>query len=110
MEWRIRWGADIAHLLDIQKETGTTPSALVNRPVLAERWQFADEVFSELSGSRRFTMGGPANIPFSEFYLYAVAHSFSRQETVEVWDDLRQMDNAWLSAVREKMEAEKGHK
>ena len=110
MDWRIRWGADIAHLLEVQKDTGATPSALLNRPSLVERWQFADEVFSELSGSRQYTMGGPANIPFSEFYLYAIAHNFTGQELVEVWDDLRQIDNAWLAAVRAKQEAEKGSK
>jgi hypothetical protein len=78
---------------------GIVPSALKNRPTLAERWLYARSVWSELHGSRRYTMSGPANIPFSEYALYASIHGFTEAEMVEVWEDFRLIDICWLDEV-----------
>ncbi len=90
----------------MQEETGITPKALLDRPVLVDRWHYPKEVFEDLGGSRRYTAGGAANIPFSEFYLYALAYKFEPDEMVDVWEDLKLIDSIWLSKVAEKQAAQ----
>lgn len=109
MAWRVKWGPEVPTLLEIQRSTGTTPIALRDRPILSERWAFTDEVFTELTGSRNYTAGGPANIPFNQFYLWAKAHRFTLTELTEVWKDLREFDNAWLEALNKKRELDKAN-
>jgi hypothetical protein len=89
----------------MQEESGITPKALLDRPELNQRWHFAKDTFDALGGSRRYTAGGPANIPFSEFYLYAKAYAFEDSDTTEVWEDLKLLDTIWLSKVAEKQAA-----
>lgn len=86
----------------MEEETGITPKALQDRPELHRRWHYVKEVFDDLSGSRNYTMGGAANIPFSEFYLYAQAYGFSSGDLIDVWQDLRIVDSIWLSKSAEK--------
>ena len=104
MAWRAKWGSEVETLLEVYKATGTMPPALKNRPELSKRWTFTDGVFDQLHGSRNYTARGPANIPFNQFYLWARANNFSRSEIAEVWDDLRQFDNAWLGAHNKQRE------
>lgn len=89
----------------MQEESGITPKALQDRPTLIKRWHFSKEVFDDLGGSRRYTAGGAANIPFSEFYLYAQMHGFDSWDMVDIWEDLKTIDNIWLPKVAEKMAA-----
>ena len=89
----------------MEEETGIIPKALQDRPELHRRWDYAKEVFDDLGGSRRYTAGGAANIPFSEFYLYAKAHNFDSEDLIDVWQDLRIVDSIWLSKVAEKQAA-----
>lgn len=91
----------------MQDETGITPKALLDRPVLEERWHYAKSVFDELNGSRRYTMGGPANIPYSEYSRYANDRGFSQHDIIEVWEDLALIDNIWLAKVTEKQAAQR---
>lgn len=41
-------------------------------------------------------MGGPAGIPFSEFYLWAYAHNFSRTDLTDLWESVHRYDEIWL--------------
>lgn len=50
-------------------------------------------------------MGGPANIPYSEYSRYANDRGFSRYDIEDVWDDLSLIDSIWLSKVSEKQAA-----
>lgn len=83
------------------------PKALQDRPTLARRWEFPKAVFDALHGSRNYTAGGAANIPFSEYERYARAYGFSRLELIDVWEDLLIIDNIWLAKVAEKQAVEK---
>ena len=90
----------------MQEETGITPKALLDRPVLEQRWSYPRQVFDDLGGSRRYTAGGAANIPFSEFYLYSKAYGFEPDEVTDVWEDLKLIDSIWLSKTTEKQAAQ----
>lgn len=91
----------------MQEQTGIVPKALENRPILAERWIYPKSVFDELTGSRRFTMNGPANIPISEYDVYARGYEFTRKEWQEVWEDISLIDSIWLSEIAKKQAASK---
>ncbi len=86
---------------------GITPKALQNRPVLDQRWHFANTVFNALTGSRRYTAGGPANIPISEYDVYARGYGFTAMEWRDTWEDLQVIDSIWLTEVAKKMAASK---
>jgi hypothetical protein len=86
-------------LLEMQEETGNVPKALEDRPVLAERWSYAKEVFDDLSGSRPYTMNGPLPIPVTEYAAYAAGYKFSSIEWREVFEDLQIIDTVWLDEI-----------
>lgn len=90
----------------MHEETGIEPKALKERPVLNQRWVFAKGVFDDLSGSRQYTAGGPANIPISEYDVYARGYGFSRTEWTDTWEDLALIDTLWLIEVGKKQKAE----
>jgi len=94
-------------LLEIQERDGIVPKALESRPILNDRWVYSKSVFDELSGSRRFTMNGPANIPISEYDVYARGYGFSRLEWASVWEDVSIIDSIWLSEIAKKQAAAK---
>ena len=52
-------------------------------------------------------MGGPANIPYSEYSLYANDRSFPQEDLIDVWEDLSLIDNIWLAKVTEKQAAQR---
>ncbi len=81
------------------KADGENPRALINRPVLIDRWKYPVEVFNQLTGSRRYTSNGAANIPISEFSHYAAGYGFTSEEWTSTWEDLTIVDNVWLSEV-----------
>jgi hypothetical protein len=76
------------------------PPALKNRPELVKRWKYAKEVFSDLSGSRRYTANGPANIPISEYSHYATGYGIKGEYWQTLWEDVQTIDSVWLSEVR----------
>ena len=94
-------------LMDMWEETGIKPSTLVNRPVLANRWEIPHVVWLELSGSRNYTAAGAAEIPFSEFYFWANAHSYTKAELVSMWEDVHTVDKVWLSESNRYAEAKR---
>ena len=107
MAWSVEWGSQIPTLLEMQHDTGITPKALLNRPELSNRWVYPKSVFDELSGSRQYTMGGPAEIPITAFFAYAVLYGFTRVQAVETWEDVAIIDGIWLSEVAKRQAANK---
>lgn len=91
----------------MQEETGITPKALLDRPTLIKRWHYAKTIFDDLSGSRNYTAGGPANIPYPVYSMYANDRCFSTEELIDVWEDLAIIDSIWLSKVAEKQAAQR---
>lgn len=103
----VRWGDDLPSLLEMA-EAGQPVPALQTRPQLARRWAYTQEVYETLRGSRRYTMGGAANIPFSEFASYANYLEFPQWYAVELWRDLALMDNLFLTEHKAKQDAKSG--
>lgn len=103
----MQWGAELQTLLDIAAETGMVPKPLQDRPTLKQRWEFPKQVFDALTGSRRYTTGGAANIPISEYAVYAKAYGFSPQDWRDVWEDLAIIDTVWLTETTKKREKTK---
>jgi hypothetical protein len=66
----LQWGDKLEFLQNIEKSSGETPPALLNRPILSQFEQPYYIAFQVLSESRRWTPGGPAMIPLSEIYAY----------------------------------------
>jgi hypothetical protein len=91
----------------MQEETGITPKALVDRPALDQRWHYAKSVFDDLAGSRNYTAGGPANIPYTVYSMYANDRGFSQSDLIDVWEDLSLIDSIWLAQVIEKQNAQR---
>ena len=83
----------------MEEKEGITPKALKDRPILHKRWHYPKQVFDELTGSRQYTTNGPANIPISEYDVYARGYGFSRQEWRDVWEDMSLIDSIWLSEL-----------
>lgn len=42
-------------------------------------------------------MGGPAEIPFSEIFLWCLAQGFTKEDTGDLWEELHRIDMIWLS-------------
>lgn len=97
-------------LTEMWEETGTKPPALESRPQLKQRWVIPHEVWRELSGSRNYTPGGLAEIPFSEFFLWAWAHDYTKSEMQSMWEDVHIIDVAWLEEQAKVQEAERATK
>lgn len=51
-------------------------------------------------------MGGAAEIPFSEFFLWSLAHDYDRSEMECMWEDVHTIDKAWLDEVTKKQKAQ----
>jgi len=84
---------------------GIKPEALVNRPELAERWHIPYRVWKEVDGSRNYTPAGLAEIPFSEFFLWAIAYKYTLTELTSMWEDVHRIDVAWLLEHGKRQEA-----
>jgi hypothetical protein len=95
-------------LLEVQESTGVTPSALLSKPTLASRWTYVYGIFRSLSRSRQYTAGGPAGIPFSEFYAYTLLFDITALHGRQLWEDLLTIDGIWLDLKAKQNEAKRG--
>ena len=86
---------------------GTKPAALVSKPTMDDRWRIPYAIWREVEGSRNYTAGGPAELPFSEFYLWAHAHNYSHSELTSMWEDVHAIDLCWLKEYDKKQEAKR---
>lgn len=84
-------------LHEMWQESGKKPDALANRPTLHKRWNIPYSIWVEISGSRNYHAAGAAEIPFSEFFLWAIAHDYTKAELVCMWEDVHTVDRVWLS-------------
>lgn len=89
------------------EETGIKPQALVDKPALIERWNIPYQVWLELSNSRNYTAGGPAGIPFSEFYMWSKVHNYTNSEAACMWEDISQVDKTWLTETSSRAKEER---
>lgn len=81
------------------EKTGEKPPALTDRPELELVWQWPYRVWQELSGSRRYYQGTPAQIAFSEVALYGITHGGTKASVAELWRDVHTIDKAWQAEV-----------
>ena len=58
-----------------------------------------------LSGSRRYSMGGAAPIPLSEYVAFATLNNMVGWHAREVWEDVRLVDRLTLEASAEQRAA-----
>ena len=91
--------------MEYREKTGGMADIMVNRPELSQ-WSLPWwEAFSLLSGSRPWTMGGPAPIPLTEIEAYCRLKGIA--DPYEV-DDLlylvRKLDGIWLAESGKKAE------
>lgn len=94
----------------MRDETGITPKALLNRPVLDQIWTYPLKIWRELSADRSYISGGmgaiPGTIPFSVIMLYCSVAGMTRSEAWEVWQELSTIDSIWLSINSKKRKAQ----
>jgi hypothetical protein len=91
-------------LQGIERDTGETPTALKNKPVLNQWEMLYWEMYSDITGSRQWTAGGPAEIPYPVKILWLDEnHIFDRQDREDYLLVVRALDNAYLEHVAEKV-------
>lgn len=66
----MQWGKDIEMLQSVEKETGITPPALLNRPKIGLFEVFLLQEFNAVSGSRDYGENGPKAVPISDIKAY----------------------------------------
>ncbi len=60
----MQWGSRIEFLEKVERETGETPTALLNRKV-PDQWTLSYwSAFQDLTGSRTWSQSGPSQIPY----------------------------------------------
>lgn len=93
-------------------ETGVQPKALRDEPQLLDCWVYPYKTWSALSSSRNYNTAGPAGIPFSEFFLWALAHGYTLEDMADTWPAIHIVDETWCSvlAQRRSDEAERRKK
>ena len=103
----MKWGNELPSLLEMA-DAGQIVPALASKPTLITRWTYTREVYETLRGSRRYTMGGAANIPFSEFASYVSYVNMDKAQALELWTDLKLMDDIWLVEQKARQDAKTG--
>lgn len=90
-------------MLGLEQKTGETPPALLSQPILTQFEQPYFDAFQKLSGSRTWTIGGPAPIPLSEinayFGLYGIDDEDERDTHIQI---IRFLDAHYLDYVQKK--------
>jgi len=83
--------------LEYREKTGGMADIIANRPVLSQ-WSLPWwEAFSLLSGSRPWTMGGPAAISLTEVEAYCRLKEIDDPDEVdELLYQVRRLDGIWL--------------
>lgn len=92
------------------RDTGVAVPALESKPVLEKRWKYPMEVYAMLSGSRRYSMGGAAPIPLSEYVAFTKIFNIRGWHAWEVWEDVRTIDRLKLEAAAKQRAAVKENK
>ena len=93
-------------LLDFQKRSGFTPTALLNRPRLIPELRFYRDAYSRLSRGRQWGDSGPQPILVSEATDYAERLGVRGAESMEVFLDMVQaQDDVFLEVLAEQRKA-----
>jgi hypothetical protein len=81
----------------IERDTGQTPPALAKRP-LPDEWSFKYwRMYQETQGSRQYTFGGPAEIPYPVKILWLNEnHVYDPDERDDFLNVVSQLDNAYI--------------
>ena len=58
-------------------------------------------VFENLSGSRQAKFSGVGEIPFSEFFVYAIALGYRGADLTDLWDSVHTIDQIFVEKVTE---------
>lgn len=101
----MQWGAQLKFLEEIERDTGVTPTALLNR-------KFPDEwntkywnMYHDIDGSRQYTFGGPAEIPYPVKILWLNENRvFDPDDRGDFLNVISQLDNAYLEHSAKKAE------
>ena len=105
------WGSEIQTLLDMRDpETGFTPKALLDRPVLDDRLSFFYGVFCELNRDRRYSAAGsPFSLTLRSFIDYADFYAIPQEDRLWMWETLLIFDRVWVDEAvkRAKQESQK---
>lgn len=96
MEWKRRWGDKLDFLRQIEEDTGETPPALKNAPLLEGELQGQYHIFLEVARNRAWTQGGPLPLSDSNLLHYFQANLIPKAEWSEIRDFVSRFDDIWL--------------
>jgi hypothetical protein len=98
----MQWGDSIEMLQEVAEMTGVTPKTLAERPSL-NQWQSSlYSAFTEMAGSRPYSMAGPLPITIEVFATYATLYDLDRQDAQDLWSQVRAIDAHWLGEVQKR--------
>ena len=90
-------------LREIEDESGITPHALKNLPVLDDRLSFFYREFLQLARERTYSESGhPLKLRLGMFLDYCRFHSIDNAEARWMWNTVALLDDVWHDEVSKK--------
>ena len=94
-------------LQEMAEESGITPQALLNRPILCERLAHHYAVFLEVSRARTASASsGYYPLQWGPFLDYCQLHQIPHEDRLWVWEGVELIDDVWIELQRDKMKTE----
>lgn len=107
LEWDAQWGDSLEMLQEMQENTGITPAALINRPVLGPRLLFFYSEYLEVARARRYSAGGgPYPLLWGPFMDYCQIHGIEHHEQAWLWAGIKLIDDVQVELARKKLKSE----
>ena len=96
LAWQIEHQDKQAQYRRYEELTGELPAEAAAAPQLKSWNNWVWQAFTDLTGSRQWTMGGPAGIPFSEVKAWLEWQGIAGEEAEDLVHLLRELDNEYL--------------
>mgnify|MGYP000007439941 FL=1 len=89
-------------MLELQEESGITPFALQNRPVLDDRLSYFYSLFLDVSNRCRTydAEGRPLDLTAAAFLAYCQVNGWPAEDMRWAWPMVATIDDVWLGILR----------
>ena len=99
ISWNMQWGDSLTMFQEMAEQTGIVPKALESKPSLNQAQTDLYSAFTEMAGSRPYSMAGPLPIPMTVFSCYCDLYDLDRSDAQDLWRAVRSIDAHWMNEV-----------